>query len=78
MRILNVRFKNLNSLAGEWEIDLTHEEAKRRINNNTAWMAPWELYDAQPDFNRMTLCFWRPLDSFLSDGFKKMVKWEDA
>ncbi len=24
MRILKVRFKNLNSLAGEWEIDLTH------------------------------------------------------
>ncbi len=24
MRILRVRFKNLNSLAGEWEIDLTH------------------------------------------------------
>jgi exonuclease SbcC len=24
MRILNIRFKNLNSLAGEWEIDLTH------------------------------------------------------
>ncbi|MBA3035665.1 MAG: AAA family ATPase [Desulfobacterium sp.] len=24
MRILQVRFKNLNSLAGEWEIDLTH------------------------------------------------------
>ena len=24
MRILNVRLKNLNSLAGEWEIDLTH------------------------------------------------------
>ncbi|WP_338081471.1 AAA family ATPase [Ectothiorhodospira shaposhnikovii] len=24
MRILQIRFKNLNSLAGEWEIDLTH------------------------------------------------------
>ncbi|NOQ51638.1 MAG: AAA family ATPase, partial [Desulfuromonadaceae bacterium] len=24
MRILQVRFKNLNSLAGEWKIDLTH------------------------------------------------------
>ncbi|MEB3733716.1 AAA family ATPase [Halopseudomonas pachastrellae] len=24
MRILQVRFKNLNSLVGEWEIDLTH------------------------------------------------------
>ena len=24
MRILNIRFKNLNSLAGEWCIDLTH------------------------------------------------------
>jgi exonuclease SbcC len=24
MRILRIRFKNLNSLAGEWEIDLTH------------------------------------------------------
>ena len=24
MRILNVRFRNLNSLVGEWEIDLTH------------------------------------------------------
>ncbi len=24
MKILNLRFKNLNSLAGEWEIDLTH------------------------------------------------------
>ena len=24
MRILNLRFKNLNSLVGEWEIDLTH------------------------------------------------------
>ncbi|WP_027389322.1 AAA family ATPase [Chrysiogenes arsenatis] len=24
MRILNIRLKNLNSLAGEWEIDLTH------------------------------------------------------
>ena len=24
MRILKVRFKNLNSLVGEWEIDLTH------------------------------------------------------
>ncbi|MBS3805490.1 MAG: AAA family ATPase [Oleiphilaceae bacterium] len=24
MRILSIRFKNLNSLAGEWEIDLTH------------------------------------------------------
>ena len=24
MRILQLRFKNLNSLAGEWEIDLTH------------------------------------------------------
>ena len=24
MRILQVRFKNLNSLAGEWLIDLTH------------------------------------------------------
>lgn len=24
MRILKIRFKNLNSLAGEWEIDLTH------------------------------------------------------
>jgi len=24
MRILNIRFKNLNSLAGEWRIDLTH------------------------------------------------------
>ncbi|HQG98089.1 MAG TPA: AAA family ATPase, partial [Thermotogota bacterium] len=23
MRILSIRFKNLNSLAGEWEIDLT-------------------------------------------------------
>ncbi|MBR3880747.1 MAG: AAA family ATPase [Mailhella sp.] len=26
MRILNIRFRNLNSLAGEWEIDLTHEK----------------------------------------------------
>ena len=26
MRILKLRFKNLNSLAGEWEIDLTHPE----------------------------------------------------
>ncbi len=26
MRILSIRFKNLNSLAGEWEIDLTHPE----------------------------------------------------
>jgi len=26
MRILNIRFRNLNSLAGEWEIDLSHEE----------------------------------------------------
>lgn len=25
MRILQVRFKNLNSLVGEWEIDLTHQ-----------------------------------------------------
>ena len=24
MRILQIRFKNLNSLAGEWAIDLTH------------------------------------------------------
>jgi len=24
MRILQIRFKNLNSLVGEWEIDLTH------------------------------------------------------
>ena len=24
MRILKIRFKNLNSLAGEWEIDLAH------------------------------------------------------
>ena len=24
MRILQIRFKNLNSLAGEWTIDLTH------------------------------------------------------
>ncbi len=24
MRILQVRFKNLNSLVGEWQIDLTH------------------------------------------------------
>lgn len=24
MKILQVRFKNLNSLAGEWEVDLTH------------------------------------------------------
>lgn len=24
MRLLDIRFKNLNSLAGEWEIDLTH------------------------------------------------------
>ena len=24
MRILQVRFKNLNSLVGEWEIDLMH------------------------------------------------------
>ncbi|MBP0048004.1 AAA family ATPase [Marinobacterium sp. AK62] len=24
MRILSIRFKNLNSLAGEWEVDLTH------------------------------------------------------
>ncbi|HQB45217.1 MAG TPA: AAA family ATPase, partial [Polyangiaceae bacterium] len=24
MRILQVRFKNLNSLEGEWQIDLTH------------------------------------------------------
>ena len=26
MRILKLRFKNLNSLAGEWAIDLTHPE----------------------------------------------------
>lgn len=26
MRILNIRFRNLNSLFGDWEIDLTHEE----------------------------------------------------
>ncbi|MCC1497950.1 AAA family ATPase [Alcanivorax sp. 1008] len=26
MRILQVRFKNLNSLAGEWEVDLTHPD----------------------------------------------------
>ncbi|MBE0508368.1 MAG: AAA family ATPase [Marinospirillum sp.] len=26
MRIINIRFKNLNSLAGEWAIDLTHPE----------------------------------------------------
>lgn len=24
MKILQVRFKNLNSLAGKWEVDLTH------------------------------------------------------
>ena len=24
MRILQIRFRNLNSLAGEWQIDLTH------------------------------------------------------
>ena len=24
MRILEIRFRNLNSLAGEWRIDLTH------------------------------------------------------
>ena len=24
MRILQIRFQNLNSLAGAWEIDLTH------------------------------------------------------
>jgi len=24
MRILQIRFKNLNSLVGEWHIDLTH------------------------------------------------------
>ena len=26
MRIEQIRFKNLNSLAGEWQIDLTHED----------------------------------------------------
>jgi len=26
MRILSVRFKNLNSLSGEWEIDFTHPD----------------------------------------------------
>ncbi len=26
MRILELRFKNLNSLAGEWRIDFTHPE----------------------------------------------------
>ena len=26
MRILNLRFKNLNSLVGEWEVDFTHPE----------------------------------------------------
>lgn len=26
MKILQIRFKNLNSLAGEWKIDLTHPD----------------------------------------------------
>lgn len=26
MKILQVRFRNLNSLAGEWEVDLTHPD----------------------------------------------------
>jgi exonuclease SbcC len=26
MRLLSLRFKNLNSLAGEWQIDFTHSD----------------------------------------------------
>ncbi|MDY0302008.1 MAG: hypothetical protein RBQ99_10540 [Trichlorobacter sp.] len=50
MRILQVRFKNLNSLVGEWQINLTH---RRRKNHYFGCHLPC-LYGRTPRLNKVT------------------------